>query len=235
MRTVVLIPYYGGITPAANPPSKRPGYLAKTVKSLQGLADIIWVGVCRPEDEYQAVRAGDVIAARFDCAPLAIAHNLLKMAQEDGFTEGYDLVYVTEADQILHYDPEIISYVQGRDYLVPHRLEELGPNRAGAERGPLFSYDGREWVTGERPPIPVTSQPVYSTAHIVDGYGGAYLCSAEFFRAMNIQLDQQAPVENATGFTPFHQGRVLKATDWQRFFVEHLSGHDYHCKLAEGR
>jgi hypothetical protein len=67
MSTVALIPYFGGTGPKApSPVMKRPEYLRRTVKSLQGFADIIWVGVCRSEDEHQAGMSGDVIAARLE-------------------------------------------------------------------------------------------------------------------------------------------------------------------------
>lgn len=232
MKTVAFIPYYGGPTSGPAGPEKRPEYLKRTVKSLQGFADVIWVGVSRPEDEYHVQRAGEVIAVRLSCAPLAIAYNLVKLAQDERLAQDYDCVYVTEADQVLHLRPDFFT-PSGRGYLVPHRLEELGPGRAGSQRGPVFEFEGREWVTGERPPPPDTAVPtVYRPSGFVDGFGGAYWCSAEFFQAIPFHLHPTLVVETVTGIEAFNSGQPWKATHWQDCFVEHLSGHDYHCKLA---
>lgn len=235
MRTVAFIPYFGGIGPKApSPVDKRPKYLSDTVKSLQGFADLIWVGVARPGDEHTAVRSGDVIVTRLDCDPRFIPLELMRQAQRDGLTDDFDAVYVTEADQILHLDREFYAPV-GVDYLIPHRLEELGPGGEGAHRGPLFDYDGKRWVTGERPAPPAVSPPtLYRPQGPVDGYGGAYWCSAEFFRTLDFQPDQNFCVESVTGFTPHYAGRGWKTTTWEMCFVEHLSGYDYHCTLAPG-
>ncbi len=100
-----LIPYFEGVSPAAHSRvSLRKGYLARTVDSLRGFADVVRVG--RLEE--------------FPGEPQWLPARMFRHYQ--GKLLYGDLVYCTEADQILHYGYGIPK-VEGDNYLVPFRVE----------------------------------------------------------------------------------------------------------------
>lgn len=234
MSAVSLVPYFGGHGRAApSPAEKRPAYLRRTVASLGSVAGPVFIGVCRPEDFTSATDGLSARAVMLDCEPHLLPLELVRLAQREGLASFHDHVYVTEADQVLHLDREFLKTVKGRDYLVPHRLEQLGPDGQGRDRGPVVVHDWalEEYTMGERPEPPLIPAPLYEPDGLVDGYGGAFLCSAEFFSGMQFTLSEDQPVEDVTGFAAYRQGHALKTTEWNRFYVEHLSGYDYHCKL----
>jgi hypothetical protein len=230
MRTVAFIPYFGGEGPKAPSPSgKRPEYFRKTVNSLHDFADDIWVGVCQAED-YAPIRGISYLkTVLLDCEPHEIPLELVKFGQEDGVLTKADFVYVTEADQIMHLDIDLLAEVHGNDYLVPHRLEQLGPNDQGADRGPVVEHDNRQFVLANG--WPQGPPPLYHPETWGFGYGGAFLSTADFFRSLRFNLHPDFCVENITGRTAYFAGNGYKSSDWRKFFVEHLSGYDYHCKL----
>jgi hypothetical protein len=131
-------------------------------------------------------------------------------------------VYVSEADQILHYDRELFSLVQGDDYLIPWRLEQLGQGGEGAHRGPVVEVAGKRYVI-----------PHDAALSMLHAYGGAFLCTKELFLRAVFEKHDNMPVESATGFDIAHYGRSLKCDlPWERFWVDHLSGYDYHERLG---
>ncbi len=221
---LILIPYYGGDGQAApSDKNKRPGYLKSTLESLRDFGDEIVVGVCRLED----LDATDGHGFLLESEPHYLPTTLCQWAQE--YAAGYEQVYVTEADQILHYDPKALSQVEGDSYLVPHRLEQLGQQREGDHRGELVDYEGREYVICNGTP---KGAGYYTPALPIDRYGGAFLCTMELFNRVNFLRASDMYVEHATGFDIMEEGQAIKTSAWRGFFVEHLSGYEYHEKLG---
>ena len=226
MQITALIPYFGGSSSAA--PSKadnRPGYLLKTIASLEGFAlDDLVVGL----------HVDDTNVPDIDCSTIRIAGeprflpaNLMRWGQANVAS---DYVYVTEADQVLQYNPAVLNFVEGVNYLVPHRLEQIGPKGGGADRGLNVTWDNRPWCLPAGTP-PATESLVHLAIGSPYYFGGGFLATKELFLSTNFIDSANSPVEHATGFNIATHGCPLKATAWQDFFVEHMSGYEYHQKL----
>lgn len=222
-----LIPYFGGTGHAApSEAANRPGYLRRTIASLESFADCVIIGVCDEERALPDVSVDDI--HRFSVEPQYIPSTMLRWAQK---ILPPTQIYVTEADQVLHYDPAVLGIVEGLTYLVPHRLEELGPLGEGSKRGNIVDWDGRRWVMPNGSPVP--GRMFYNPDLFVLQYGGAYLASWELFSGATFPNRDQHPVEHATGFDIGRYGYAMKTGHWNRFFVEHLSGYEYHARSEE--
>lgn len=225
MRITALIPYFGGEHPAAHSDkSKRPEYLQRTVDSLKGFAETIIVGTIPGEDR-------SVIP---DGATSVILHpgdpSLLPLAVvEFGQTLcNYDLMYYTEADQVLHYDPFILRHAHDRQYLVPHRLEQLvdGRDSAGTSgQGEVkVEFEGNRYVLANGAPPHGTTEDIYAPNDTIKSFGGAWLVSKELFCEAKFPGGQ---IEEVSGFYLSNFAYCRKTVTWPRFFVEHLSGLDH--------
>ena len=230
MRVTALVPYYSGYHPHAHSRlENRPGYLRQTVKSVLPLTRRIIVGAVKGEAALPDVLAG---VNFFDCEPQLLPLNLLRWAQAE--LDG-DLVYYTEADQVLHCQPSALQPAWMLNYLVPHRLEELGVLGEGADRGLNVSFDGRAWVLPNGAPHgtglyhPSDADP--ETNRFLQ-YGGAWLATRELLARAAFTDDVQWPLEHAAGFAMTAAGHCMKTSDWQEFFVEHLSGHEHNERLG---
>lgn len=221
---MALIPYFGGIHGAAHSErNNRPGYLKRTVDSLQSFAEVIFVGV-QPEEDLSVIPDGAVPAVLPPVDPPLIPAGICDFGREQ---HDFDLVYYTEADQVLHYDPEILSTVSGRQYLSPHRLEQLiSKDRFDSGTGGFgttsVEFEGNHYVLANGHPHPDCE--LYKPHGIIASFGGAWLASAELFRSADLTSGH---IEDISGFHLSHIGECRKTGDWRRFFVEHLSGFDH--------
>lgn len=225
MSVTALIPYYGGQSKAApSDAANRPGYLLETIGSLRGFADrIIWAS---DADSHRFPNPGrDAELIQFDCEPRYIPANLMRWAQENAET---DFVYVTEADQVLHIDPAVMSRATGTDYLVPHRLERLCGD-GGRGRGEVVTDNGTEYVLANGSP---SGDGFYHPGNSPWNFGGGFLAPRELFRSVTFADSPVFPVESATGHHIAAAGHALKTSDWKAFWVNHLSGYEYHERLA---
>jgi hypothetical protein len=231
MATLALIPYYGG--PAGEgaavgntPENKRVQYLRRTVNSLKGFADKVVIGATGTDwadgFDHPCVRW-----LTLDCAPMFIPANLCRAAQDSDAVRAYDHVYVTEADQVLTAAPRILDLVDGDNYLVPHRLEEVYLGR-GADRGLVVYHNGKWFAICNGAPV---GDGTYHPSNIVMGYGGAFLSTWELFKRIPFPDSTVQPVEHVTGFSAYTTGHALKTSRWDWFSVEHLSGLDFHKSL----
>ena len=231
MRVTALVPYYSGYHPHAHSRlENRPGYLIRTLASLIPLTDHVIVGTVSGERNLPGITA---TVRSFACEPQLRPMHLLRWAQ-DHLTAA-DLVYYTEADQVLHYQPSALQPAWMLNYLVPHRLEELGVLGEGADRGLNVSFDGRAWVLPNGAPHgtglyhPSDADP--ETNRFLQ-YGGALLATRELLARAAFTDDVQWPLEHAAGFAMTAAGHCMKTSDWQEFFVEHLSGHEHNERLG---
>jgi hypothetical protein len=224
VNVTALIPYYGGNSAAAHSAAaSRPAFLRSTVASLHPLATQVVVGALFGDTTVP--EHPDITVLLLDCAPEYIPANLMRWAQ---LHASGDVIYATEADQILHYDPQILHLLTDDCYLVPHRLEQLGPREAGAERGHVVDYCGRRWVMpcGE----PAASTVTYAPEGYIGRFGGGFLTQANLFRQAVFTDQPDLPVEHSMGLDM--AGTALKTGSWDRFFVEHLSGYEHNERLA---
>lgn len=238
MRAIALVPFYGGGsgpgTANGNAPlDARSTYLRRTLQGLTGFADTVVVGRVLGDNTLPAQVLSahpDVFSVPFACEPRFLPANLCRYVQTSGsLLPNFSYVYVTEADQVVHLaDVELAALVNGGHYLIPHRLEQLGPRRQGANRGIVVAYDDTEYANCNGAP---SGDFVYTPSDRVSAYGGAFLASTALFRDIVFPDSAEAPVETVTGFAAFKAGSPLKTSDVLGFFVEHLSGYDYHCTL----
>jgi hypothetical protein len=125
----------------------------------------------------------------------------------------------------VHYVPEVFSAVEGDSYLVPHRLEPKRETAMGAiQRGP----DVGTWVIANGYPEGEGFYHPHSDdfeTNRFEQYGAAYLCTRELLRKVTFTDSfPDRPLEHASGFDISATGHALKTSNWQQFFVEHLSG-----------
>jgi hypothetical protein len=232
MKTLALIPYYDGpARPDAAvgncPESKRADYLHKTVNSLWGFTSVV-VGVCAGTSLPDHLPSNVTSKALFT-EPRFLPGALCRAVQtEAGLLEEFDAVYVTEADQVFHMTAGVEEALDHTNYLVPHRLEEVYLGH-GADRGPVVPHDGKQFAICNGAPA---GDSFYHPGGYVAGYGGAFLATRELFQRITFWDSATQPVEHVTGFFAYATGIALKTSDWERFFVEHLSGLDYHKSLA---
>jgi hypothetical protein len=228
MNITALIAYFGGETSTgSSSPSLRPGYLQATLESTAGeLGCDFFIGMQESDDYRIPGIPGNIPRVFFDCEPRFLPANLARWGQEhvpDG------LVYLTEADQILHMDPAVLNVCAGDDYLSPHRLEQIGPNGGGADRGPIAEWDGRDFYLPNG--TPAGDCEYYHPEGDVQAYGAAFLAGTDLFRKTEFVDSDVLPTEHTAGFDINFSGNCLKTGDLYRFFVEHLSGYEYHQKL----
>jgi hypothetical protein len=217
---VVLMPYFSGDSPEAHShPRNRPGYLVRTVMSVRPLASRIIIGV-RPEDApfIKKERLGEV--AEFDCIPWYIPSNLCRWAQKE-LPDDIKYVYFTDSDQILYYKDEVLNRVYGNDYLIPHRLEDVAPD--GSSGHVIVEFGGKKLaiLTG----IP-EGDGFYYPQGMIPRFAAAFLASRELFNSVNFADSPSLPLEHTNGFDIAATGRTVKTSNWQDFFVDHLSSPD---------
>lgn len=234
MTVLGLVPYFSGVSSATNSAQDtRRQYLEATIKSMETICDEIIVGIVQDEPdvrdlELESLHVGDDVPPEW--LPAAFFRQI---KAEDGF-DGYDLIYVSEADQVLHIDPALLDYPRNIRYLVPHRMEELYEGM-GADRGEGFLYDGRKFVIANgRSPL---GKPgfergeLYKPKKVIDRFGGAFLCHRYLFSGTAFMFSWDLPVEHATGLDIAEAGQAWKTMEYDRFWVEHLSGIEFHEKL----
>jgi hypothetical protein len=203
VRQIALIPYFGGTSSATHSRTDtRRGYLDQTISSLDGFK--VLVGVCREEDD------GDVL---IESKPEWLPAKFMRWAQ---LNLDADLVYVTEADQILTLDPALLTVPNERDYLVPHRL-----NAGGSE----IVVNGVGYLAPNG--LPEGDGEFYHPSDNADCFGGAFLATWDLFRRVDFKLSKGSPVEHATGFDVANAGECLKTTVVERCWVEHLSSREH--------
>lgn len=233
MRIIALIPYFGGDHSAAHSDkSSRPGYLQRTVDSLQGFADSIMVGTV-PGEDLSVIPDGATSVILHPDAPPHLPLEMVKFGQG---LHNYDLVYYTEADQVLHYDSAVLNHVHDRQYLSPHRLEQLVDGHDS--RGTSGAGEMKVEFIGNRYILPNGAPPegrnemyssdcineLYDPGDCINCFGGAWLATKELFCTTAFPNGQ---IEDVSGFHLSNTADCRKTLIWPRFFVEHLSGLDH--------
>jgi hypothetical protein len=234
MRIIALIPYFGGDSSEAHSDKKnRPGYLQRTVDSLIGFADSIMVGTMPGEDR-SVIPDGVTSVILHPTEPFRLPYEMVKFGQG---LSNYDLVYYTEADQVLHYDPAVLKHVHDRQYLSPHRIEQLVDGRdSGGTSGQgerKVEFAGNRYVLANGTPpeghnawysVDGCINELYDPGDCIKCFGGAFLASKELFEDTAFPDSQ---IEEVSGFYLSNHAECRKTLIWPRFFVEHLSGLDH--------
>ncbi len=234
VRVTAIIPFFGGTSSATHSlEDTRLAYLRSTIDSLdvQGIEPILYLST-KDTSESAARISDDIAAVWLNVEPIWLAHGACVHMQKQ--LDGIDLIYVTEADQILHvHDEGVYDLPNDTQYLAPWRLDLVGPQgECELPNGTKLEVDGRVYsITNGGHHIP--RSPGIGTVHIhaqQQAFSGAFLCTREFFRRINFRRRHLLPVEHATGFDANSAGDCLK-TEWvERFYIDHLSPRDRYLK-----
>jgi hypothetical protein len=250
-RILALVAHYGGDFPEfwmrPGVRTKRFEYLDSTLRSLEGFADRIVVGVQNDIDAANVQSlARSVELRRVDEPNPVFLPAQLCRSMADAAAE-YELVYYTEDDQVLCLErPDLLGRLQAEPsvYLAPHRFTPV-PDRFRSLRAipgsdmhlaRIVDHDGRRYaVENESTTRPADyDSDFYINADMRAAYGGAFLCSSIFFRSIAFSLDSELPTECTAGFDAFRVkgARALKTKSIFDFFVLHLSGWEFYERLT---
>lgn len=233
-----IIPYFGGDSTAAHSLKEtRLEYLFKTYDSLINISDKIIISVCIPEDleivktfnfncEIYNMQGADPIFLPF----FTVAHLQNKIE--------YEYIYYTEADQILYVKDKdkIFNQLDKNVYIVPQRLEKIY-NGVGANRGENVRFKDSTYAvinkTGNSRPYEQAPE-FYVNVTKEDAFGGCFLCHRDLFNRVQFNMSNSLPIEHTSGFDMFNTpgALCLKTNNIYDFFTDHLSGYEYHKKLA---
>lgn len=236
MKVLGLVPYFSGTSSATNSAEDtRRQYLEATVESLWGICDEIIVGTCQEEFDVNDIPEVTEYRVAEETPPEWLPAALLREIKRQEGVDQYDLFYVTEADQVLHIDKALLDFPRNIRYLVPHRMEELYED-VGGDRGEGFLYDERKFVIANgrspagRPGFP--QDGLYKPREAkFNRFGGAFLAHRWLFMGTDFVFSWTLPVEHATGLDIAESGVAWKTMQYDGFWVEHLSGREYHEKL----
>jgi hypothetical protein len=239
-RITALIPFYAqqggayGSGRAYSPEKKRADYLTQTMLSLPEQVSQIVVGVCNSPD-FDTVSKMKHMFPKLNIVTITTKRPEWLIVDLCKYTQNFietDYVLYTDSDHVFHIVDfgKLVSKVKKRTYIVPHRLEELYLEY-GSNRGPIVEYKKKRYVLCNA----VLGHAEY--VHPLDqisGYGAAYLCTKELFDRVNFRYENELPGEQGAGFNIFNTegAECLKTGEITDFFVDHLSGYEYHKSLA---
>ena len=222
-RVTALIPFFGGKSSATHSKTEtRLDYLKKTIESI---AELGWdFTVFQTKEDKVKVPESHII----DVESIWLPYAMVDACHHEGFIDLGDLVYVTEADQILHIaDEDVFEIPNEERYLAPWRLDLVGPNgeaeyangRYKLSSGEMYGItNGASLLGKDYDPFDVI--PVHSSQ---GSFSGAFLCTAGYFRRIKFRKMQNLPVEHATGLDAKSAGLCVKTANVERFYVDHLS------------
>jgi hypothetical protein len=230
-RLLAIIPYFGGDSSAA--PSKvelRPLYLKKCIQSIrsQPVKKITILVYVTNKKDFNLVKS-------LKCEPIMIPEiEHPKFLPYEAVTETQELlaklngknsyILVTEADQMWTINWDLAQErLYGNNYFSPLRLEEIYKTQ-GSARGQNVALQGSTWAI-------INSDGLNYPHHRnkINTFGGGFLCTHDAFMNIHFQKSDALPVEHITGFSPF---ACLKCEMGTGTYVLHLSGYEYHQKLA---
>jgi hypothetical protein len=234
-----IIPYFGGDSSAAHSSKQtRLIYFVKTYESLIGISDKIIVSVCTEEDfkVIDGLHFNIEIMSFKGMDPIFLPYYTMKELQK---SIRHDFIYYTEADQILYIEEQemIFHALNENVYIVPQRLEKLYKN-FGAERGDIVIFNGEKYVvcnkTNRNNLIYFKNNNFYINQDQINAFGGAFLCNKDLLKRVVFTASTILPIEQISGFNIFFTpGAIcLKTTKILEFFVDHLSGFEYHQELS---
>lgn len=244
MRVLGLVPYFSGTSSATNSAmDTRRQYLEATVESLWGFCDDVIVGTCQEEFDVHDLGLSEH-RIEDDIAPEWLPTALLREIKHEEGVDDYDLFYVTEADQVLHIDHSILPFIRNIRYLVPHRMEKAYKGVV-AEWSREVEIDGELWYSangtspkgrpgfeGDFYKVPPHRNSMGLNPH---KFGGAFLAGKQLFMGTPFEFAYVFPVEHATGLDIAESGQTWKTMEYGRFWVEHLSGIEFHEKLYNAK
>lgn len=226
VNVLAIIPFFGGSSTATHSLEEtRKDYLARTIASINDQ-----LGVAPRVYQAKTDKVDVPGSTRLDVDPIWLPWAACVNAQQA--SDEFDVIYVTEADQVLHvHDEDVLEIPNDTRYLAPWRLDMVGPN------GECELGGGARYEIGDPP---VEYSIANGSHHLMQeaGWGvlpihanqqafsGAFFATRDYFRRIKFRKMRLLPVEHATGFDANAVGTCVK-TEWlERCWVDHLSPRD---------
>lgn len=234
MRIDAIIPFFAGTSSATHSTEDtRLDYLRQTLDSLAAYDIRATVFVTKRDRALTQIEL-PVKPIVLDIEAEWLPWATCVRAQERLYDTRPDLIYVTEADQILWVaDTDVFSIPNDSRYLAPWRLDLIGPN------GECELQGAAEYVTRTGKKYSITNGAHKAALHKGDthwglveqhaqqqAFSGAYFATPEFFSRITFRKRRVLPVEHATGFDAKSTGLCVKTADIERCWVDHLSPRD---------
>ena len=228
MSRLALIPMFMGESTATHSLRKnRLDYLDKTIESLKNDFEIL-IGVTT-EEEQDLLIDFPYDKVSLNCNPIHLPSYLCNFAKS---LTDFERILLTEADQVFYGDYSILDeFVIGNNYLVPHRLEKLYKH-FGGDRGPFVTFLNNAYICPNSFETTKEELGYYAPSNAVEGFGGAFYCTKTLLDNVVFSFSAQLPIEHGTGFDIYKTGSCFKTKSKLGFFVEHLSGYEFHCKIG---
>jgi len=245
MQIEAVIPFFAGTSSATHSvEDTRLDYLQQTLDSLSayGIEPNVFVTKRdkRIADLIIPVKP-EVLDVEPEWLPWAACTRMQQWLAQD---QSPDLIYVTEADQILWVaDTDVFNIPNGSRYLAPWRLDLVGPN------GECELPDAAKYVTRTGKTYSISNGAHRLVAHDApnldkfygvipqhaqqQAFSGAYFATPEFFSRIKFRKRRVLPVEHATGFDAKATGECVKTADVERLWVDHLSPRDRFQPIEE--
>jgi len=183
------------------------------------------------------------------CAIHEITYESAIRLREYATKNSYDIVYFTEADQILHCTDinKYLEYIEANENLCinPHRFDQLPEideeyiskrlSRFDTPESSVVEFDGKLRCYNNRYIVSNTfvnqkfnlyNEDLYYCDTDHEAYGAAYLTSVKLLNKIDYGA-QKKNLENGSGRLIFRSGKstTVKSRNYFDFFVEHLSGY----------
>lgn len=225
-KIISIVPYFSGYDKslAKREPAtteNRLEQLQLTIKNLKRYIEDIYVFTCSEYDnkKIEQFNKNEYFETfNIDCNPIFLPYESATFAKKINF----DIVYYTEADQILHsmiWD-EIISTCNENNFLIPKRFIQHNNNEIKKQN---------KLNLGKK----------YNSKFLIEkdkfrAFGGAWLCSREFYEKIKFSRTQYMPIEHTSCFDLFsvQNSNALVAINSFDFWVDHLSNGSYYKKHA---
>jgi hypothetical protein len=239
MRVLFSIPFFGGTSKAAYSDShRRVNYLIQTVFSVKLCSKetehVVVVHVASEQDRLlvNSLQLPISYVVVHDIDPVYLAASSLRSLQNNSSSiNENDIIFHTEADQVIqpNYQSHIDSLASD-NYLSPHRIEEVPSTRINKLSGnsvPSIILDGRYYLLPNGVHQITTTDRYYTPQNRIDAFGGAFMTRYSALQKVVFVNSIELPVEHASGFNMYNTLQCLKTTNWQDFYVDHLSGYEF--------
>lgn len=155
-----------------------------------------------------------------------------------------DYIFYTEADHVVHFEDIHIDcgLLDKQTFISPVRIEKVFEQGIPGRGVPVISK-GEKYVAyavGQKNGLKfyesLQKRPrkhkYYITSHPVEAYGGAWLCTRDLFLAMPYHLVNLLQPLESVSYIMALNARALKAVQWHRCYVDHLSGFEYQQRCS---
>lgn len=222
-KVLGVIPYYGE-------KDQKLDWLSDTIASMKLFSDVIvFVNNIKDFEDVKPIHSNII---KLECKPLFLPNTLCKYLQNNKLLENYKYVFYNEADQIVKFTnlPFLLSNCNIHSYIVPNRLEEFKSNfsKIPSKYLPLYWFsniikiEGVSYIMPNRIFNYSTDDYFYINHHHVLAYGGAFLCSKQYFNDIDFKEPNNLHLENPS-FCAYFNGAALKTVMPEDFCVIHLS------------